>query len=107
MMVRRHMHEYGTTVEQMAMVSVKNHMNALYNPYAQKAKPLTIKQVRESPMVATPLTMEDICTMSDGAAVCVLAAEDVAAKGCNRPVKITGVGPGAGQVRTADRPHGR
>src|SRR3989449_2004284 len=38
MMVRRHMHEYGTTVEQMAMVSVKNHMNALYNPYAQKAK---------------------------------------------------------------------
>src|SRR5881409_1260633 len=60
MMVVRHMHEFGTTVEQMAMVSVKNHMNALYNPYAQKAKRLTIKQVRESPMVATPLTMEDL-----------------------------------------------
>ncbi len=75
MMVQRHMHEFGTTVEQMAMVSVKNHINALYNPYAQKAKRLTIKQVRESPMVATPLTMEDICTMSDGAAVCLLASE--------------------------------
>src|SRR5207244_9185102 len=101
MMARRHMHEYGTTVEQMAMVSVKNHMNSLYNPYAQKAKRLTIKQVRESPMVATPLTMEDICTMSDGAAVCILASEEVAAKVCDRPVKITGVGSGSDAMRMA------
>ena len=107
MMVRRHMHEYGTTVEQMAMVSVKNHMNALYNPYAQKAKRLTVKQVRESPMVATPLTMEDICTMSDGAAVCILASEEVAAKVCNRPVTVTGVGSGSDAMRMADRPHGK
>jgi len=107
MMVQRHMHEFGTTVEQMAMVSVKNHANALYNPYAQKAKRLTIKQVRESPMVATPLTMEDICTMSDGAAVCVLASEEVAGKVCDRPVKITGVGSGSDAMRMADRPHGK
>ena len=92
MMVQRHMYEFGTTVEQMAMVSVKNHANALHNPYAQKAKRLTIKQVRESPMVATPLTMEDICTMSDGAAVCLLASEELAGKVCDRPVRITGVG---------------
>ncbi|MGH7167437.1 MAG: thiolase C-terminal domain-containing protein, partial [Nitrospiraceae bacterium] len=89
------------------MVSVKNHANALYNPYAQKAKRLTIKQVRESPMVATPLTMEDICTMSDGAAVCVLASEEVAGKVCDRPVKITGVGSGSDAMRMADRPHGK
>ncbi|MEE9204359.1 MAG: hypothetical protein V3U08_05020 [Nitrospirales bacterium] len=107
MMVQRHMHEFGTTVEQMAMVSVKNHGNALYNPYAQKAKRLTIKQVRESPMVATPLTMEDICTMSDGAAVCVLASEEIAAKACDRPVKIVGVGSGSDVMRMADRPHGK
>ncbi len=107
MMVRRHMHEFGTTVEQMAMVSVKNHLNALSNPYAQKAKRLTIQQVRASPMVATPLTMEDICAMSDGAAVCVLASEDVAAKVCDRPVKITGVGSGSDAMRMADRPHGK
>ena len=106
MMVRRHMHEFGTTVEQMAMVAVKNHMNALYNSYAQKAKRLTIKQVRESPMVATPLTMEDICTMSDGAAVCILASEEIAAKVCARPVRITGVGSGSDAMRMADRPHG-
>jgi acetyl-CoA C-acetyltransferase len=105
MMVQRHMYEFGTTVEQMAMVSVKNHANALHNPYAQKAKRLTIKQVRESPMVATPLTMEDICTMSDGAAVCVLASEELAGKVCDRPVKITGVGSGSDAMRMADRPH--
>jgi acetyl-CoA C-acetyltransferase len=106
MMVRRHMHEFGTSVEQMAMVSVKNHANALYNPYAQKAKRLSIKQVRDSPMVATPLTMEDICTMSDGAAVCLLASESVAEKVCDRPVRITGVGAGSDAMRMADRPHG-
>jgi acetyl-CoA C-acetyltransferase len=105
MMVQRHMYEFGTTVEQMAMVSVKNHANALHNPYAQKAKRLTIKQVRESPMVATPLTMEDICTMSDGAAVCILASEELAGKVCDRPVKITGVGSGSDAMRMADRPH--
>src|SRR4029077_7629985 len=90
-----------------AMVSIKNHANALFNPYAQKAKRLTIKQVRESPMVATPLTMEDICTMSDGAAVCVLASEELAEKVCDRPVKNTGVGSGSDAMRMADRPHGK
>lgn len=107
MMVQRHMHEFGTTVEQMAMVSVKNHINALYNPYAQKAKRLTIKQVRDSPMVATPLTMEDICAMSDGAAVCILANETIAEKVCAQPVQVTGVGSGSDAMRMADRPHGK
>lgn len=107
MMVQRHMHEFGTTVEQMAMVSIKNHANALYNPYAQKARKLTVEQVRASPMVATPLTMEDICTMSDGAAVCLLASEEVAAQVCERPVKITGIGSGSDAMRMADRPHGK
>ena len=106
MMVQRHMYEFGTTVEQLALVSIKNHTNALYNPYAQKAKRLTIKQVRESPMVATPLTMEDICTMSDGAAICILASENIAQRVCDRPVKITGVGAGTDAMRMADRPHG-
>ena len=46
-------------------------------------------------MVATPLTMENICTMSDGAAVCLLASEAVASKVCSRPVKISGVGSGS------------
>lgn len=107
MMVQRHMHEFGTTPEQLAMVSIKNHANALYNPYAQSPKKLTVADVRNSQMVATPLTMLDICTMSDGAAVCILASEEVAHKLCPNPVKITGVGSGSDAMRMADRPHGK
>jgi len=107
MMVQRHMHDSARPSSRWRWSSIKNHANALFNPYAQKAKRLTIKQVRESPMVATPLTMEDICTMSDGAAVCLLASEAVASKVCSRPVKISGVGSGSDAMRMADRPHVR
>jgi len=107
MMVRRHMHEFGTTPEQMALVSVKNHANALYNPFAQKPLRLTVEEVRSSPMVADPLTMLDICTMSDGAAVCILANEEAARRFGRDPVAITGVGSGSDMMRMADRPHGK
>jgi acetyl-CoA C-acetyltransferase len=107
MMVQRHMYEFGTTPEQMAMVSVKNHLNALYNPYAQNPKRLTLKEVRSSPMLATPLTMLDICTMSDGAAVAILASERIAQRLGVQPVKIAGVGSGTDCMRMADRPHGK
>ncbi len=58
-------------------------------------------------MVAYPLTMLDICTMSDGAACCILASEEVANKVCDNPVKIVGVGAGSDSMRMADRPHGK
>ncbi len=106
MMVVRHMHEFGTTVEQMAKVSVKNHRNALHNKWAQHHYDLTVEDVRRSPMVAYPLTMLDICTMSDGAAVAILASEKVAEKLCENPVRILGVGQGSDAMRMADRPHG-
>jgi acetyl-CoA C-acetyltransferase len=112
MMVVRHMQEFGTTVEQMALVSVKNHNNAFHNPYAQKRMNIRIEDVRASEMVAWPLTMLDICVMSDGAAVVLLASEE----GLNRlekatgrrpkPARVTGVGGGIDAMRMADRPHG-
>ena len=95
MMVVRHMYEFGTTVEQLAQVSVKNHKNALNNPYAQKHLELTVEDVRNSPMVAYPLTLLDICTMSEGAAVCILASEQMAAKLTDKPVLIRGIGTSA------------
>jgi len=85
MMVRRHMHEFGTTVEQLARVSIKNHGNAVYNPYAQQPAQLTIEDVRSSAMVSDPLTMLDVCAMSDGAAVAILASEEMAARLTDRP----------------------
>lgn len=111
MMVVRHMMEFGTTVEQMAHVSVKNHINAYHNPYAQKRQRLTIKDVRNSPMVAWPLTRLDICVMSDGAAACILVSEEGLAKlekasGRRYPrVKVKAIGRGTDAMRMADRPH--
>ncbi len=112
MMVTRHMKEFGTTVEQMAAVSVKNHLNAYHNPYAQKRNRYTIQDVRNAPMVAWPLTRLDICVMSDGAAAIILASEEglhkleMAGANIARPlVKITGIGCGTDAMRMADRPH--
>ncbi|MGA9532444.1 MAG: hypothetical protein WBR18_06980 [Anaerolineales bacterium] len=112
MMVTRHMKEFGTTVEQMAHVSVKNHVNAYYNPYAQKRNRYSVEDVRSSPMVAWPLTRLDICVMSDGAAATVLASEEGLARleeagaEIRRPlVKISGIGRGTDAMRMSDRPH--
>ncbi len=112
MMVTRHMKEFGTTVEEMAHVSVKNHINAFHNPYAQKRNRYSIQDVRDAPMVAWPLTRLDICVMSDGAAATILASEEGIEKlekaGAKIPrplVKITGIGRGTDAMRMADRPH--
>jgi len=112
MMVTRHMKEFGTTVEQLAHVSVKNHINAYHNPYAQKRNRYSIQDVRNSPMVAWPLTRLDICVMSDGAAATILASEEGIEKlekaGAKIPrplVKVTGIGRGTDAMRMADRPH--
>ncbi len=111
MMVSRHMKEFGTTVEQMAAVSVKNHLNAFHNPYAQKRNRYTIQDVRDAPMVAWPLTRLDICVMSDGAAAVILASEEglrkleAAGADITRPlVRISGIGRGTDAMRMADRP---
>ena len=112
MMVTRHMKEFGTTVEQMAHVSVKNHLNALHNPYAQKRQRYTIEDIRAAPLVAWPLTRLDICVMSDGAAAAILCNEEglrkleQAGAKITRPlVKVTGIGRGTDAMRMADRPH--
>ena len=112
MMVTRHMKEFGTTVEQMASVSVKNHINAYHNPYAQKRNRYTIQDVRNSVMVAWPLTRLDICVMSDGAAATILVSEaglqrlEGAGATIPRPlVEVTGIGRGTDAMRMSDRPH--
>ncbi|HHJ06240.1 MAG TPA: thiolase domain-containing protein [Anaerolineae bacterium] len=112
MMVTRHMKEFGTTPEQMAHVSVKNHLNAFHNPYSQKRNRYTVEDVRNAPMVAWPLTRLDICVMSDGAAATILVSEEglkkLEAAGAQIPrplVKVGGIGRGTDAMRMSDRPH--
>lgn len=112
MMVTRHMKEFGTTVEQMAHVSVKNHRNAFFNRYAQKRAHCTVEDVRGAPMVAWPLTMLDICVMSDGAAAAILVSEEgltrlegAGARIAHPLVRVAGIGRGSDAMRMADRLH--
>lgn len=85
---RLHMAEFGTTEEDMALVSVKNHRNAVNNPKAQYKREIRVEDVLNSPYVAEPLKLLDCASVSDGASAVILASEDVARKLTDTPVYI-------------------
>jgi acetyl-CoA C-acetyltransferase len=87
-----HMSRYGTTDEQMAMVSVKNHTHAARNPYAHFQKGATLEQVLCSRMIATPFRLFMCSPITDGAAAVILASEERARDLTDRPVWICGTG---------------
>lgn len=87
---QKHMEKYGTTREQLAKVSVKNHENGALNPYAQFNKPLTVEQVLNSAMIAEPLTLLSCCPNSDGAAAIILASAEKAKKVGKKSVRLAG-----------------
>src|SRR5947209_13435607 len=72
MIARRHMHQYGTTREQLAAVAVKNHANGAKNPLAHMRKTITLEQALAGRPVADPLTVYDCSLVSDGAAAVVM-----------------------------------
>jgi acetyl-CoA C-acetyltransferase len=78
MIAKAHMHQYGTTREQLAAVAVKNHRNGAKNPNAQFRAEVTAEQVMKSTMVADPLRLLDCSPVSDGAAAVIVASLDVA-----------------------------
>jgi acetyl-CoA C-acetyltransferase len=85
------MHRTGTTAEQLAMVSVKNHGNARHNPLAQLPMDLTVDDVLNSEMIADPLHKLDCSPVSDGCCAMILANEERASKYKKAPVWIKGV----------------
>jgi acetyl-CoA C-acetyltransferase len=103
MIATRHMHEYGTTKEQLAQVAVKNHANGAFNPYAQYQSPITLESVMKSTMVAYPLGLMDCSPVSDGAASLVLCAAEKAKKFTDKPIKFIG----SGQASDTLALHGR
>lgn len=96
LVANRYMHEYGATIEQIGMVSVKNHNNSVSNPRARFRKTVTLDEVMNSRLVADPLKLYDCCPMSDGAAALVLCASDLAKEYTNKPVEIIGSGMACG-----------
>ncbi len=83
-----YMEKYGARQEDAAMIAERDRANALNNPYAHLQKPLTVREVMESPMLAYPIKLGDICPRSDGACAVVFAADGVAQKITRRPAWV-------------------
>jgi len=103
MIAQRHMYEYGTTREQLAMFSVVNHKNGAKNPLAQFPFEVTVEQVLKSSTVADPLTLLDCSPISDGAAAIVLCPADMAKKYTDTPVYVKASTQASGTIALHDR----
>lgn len=103
MIARRHMHDFGTTEEQLARVAVKNHHNGSMNPYAQFQNEVTLEQVLSSPPVAEPLKLLDCSPITDGAAAVILASEDMARKLTDTPIWINASAQASDTLALHDR----
>lgn len=92
MVARRHMHEFGTTIEQLAEIAVSARHNASLNPDAYYQDPITIDDVMNAPMVADPFTTLHCCIRSDGGGAVVLTGEERARDTAKAPVWVLGTG---------------
>ncbi|MDO9218322.1 MAG: thiolase domain-containing protein, partial [Lacisediminimonas sp.] len=78
MCAMRHMHEYGTTSEQLAWIKVAASHHAQHNPHAMLRDVVTVDDVLNSPMVADPLHRLDCCVVSDGGGAIVVVSPEIA-----------------------------
>lgn len=117
-----HFEKYGSTWEQLATISIKNHANGALNPKAQYQETImeTANKLGErkgvkfrnemeflnsdlNPVVASPLRVFDCCPISDGAAAVILASNKVAKKFTDTPVHISGIGQASDTIALHDR----
>jgi acetyl-CoA C-acetyltransferase len=92
MVAMRHMHEYGTTAEQLAWIKVAASHHAQHNPHAMLREVVTVQDVLDSPVIADPLHRLDCCVVSDGGGAVIVARPEIA-KSLRRPlVNILGAG---------------
>ncbi|PCI53356.1 MAG: acetyl-CoA acetyltransferase [Alphaproteobacteria bacterium] len=88
MRAMRHMHEHGTTDEQIAMVAYKNHKNSVHNPNAMYRKEFSMEQILNSRLVCDPIRLLEICAANDGAACVVVTTGKKARELGARHVKV-------------------
>jgi acetyl-CoA C-acetyltransferase len=101
----RHMHEFGTTKEQMALVAVKNHFYGSMNPYAFFQKEVTKERVLGSDEVASPVSVFDCCANADGAACVILTNDKLAKKFNDTPIWFEGMGSASAEMSLLRRPN--
>ncbi len=104
MAAARHMHQYGTTREQLAEVAVAARKWALMNPKAWEKEPLTIEQVLNARMVCYPLTVRDCCLVLDGGGAIVMTRADRAKSLKRKPVYVLGTGESLSHANISSMP---
>jgi acetyl-CoA C-acetyltransferase len=110
MFTRLCMEKYGIEEKDLALVSVKNHQNAMHNPGAHIQLVPDLYAITEdedaiiiNPHVAEPLHIYDVCPVSDGAAALVLCSMEVTERFVKKPVKISGIGQATDTHAVAER----
>lgn len=100
---RAYMTKYKADEEDLAHVAVKNHENGLLNPKAHVRKKITVEDVLNSPVVASPLKLYDCCPFSDGASAVILCNEKFAKKSGKPYIKVIGSGRGGSPAAVQGR----
>ena len=98
MSAARHMHEFGTTREQLAEIAVAARKWAMMNPVAYSRDPLNIDDVLNAPMISYPFTIRDCCLVTDGGGAIVLTSADQAKDLKQPPVFVLGTGEQIGHA---------
>jgi acetyl-CoA acetyltransferase len=101
----RHMHEFGTTREQLAAVAVAAREWALLNPAAWEKKPLTIPDVLSSRMISYPFTVRDCCLVTDGGGAVVVTSADRALGLKKKPAYVLGCGQAVTHASISSMPN--
>ncbi len=102
MCAMRHMHEYGTTSEQLAWIKVAASHHAQHNEQAKLRDVVTVEDVVNSPMIADPLHRMDCCVVTDGGGGLLVVSPEVA-KSLKRPlVKVLGAGEASKHLAGGD-----
>lgn len=98
MVAQRHMHQYGTTPEQLAWIKVAASHHAQHNPHAMLREVVTVQDVVNSPVISDPLHRLDCCVVSDGGGALIVTRPEIA-KTLRRPViDVLGGGESIGTV---------
>ncbi len=89
MRARKHMETFGTTTDQLALISVKNKRNAALNPFAQTKQAVSLDEVKASRLIADPLRLMECSPVSDGGAAALVVSERAARRlGLRKPTRL-------------------
>jgi acetyl-CoA C-acetyltransferase len=103
LMATAHMHKYGTTEEQLAMIAVKNHHNGFLNPKAHMQREVTLEKALSSRVIAWPLKLYDCSLITDGASCLIITRPELAEKYTDTPIHIIGSGQASDAIGIYER----